>query len=539
MQAYRLSVRLKLGLIVFAGMIALVSLAYTQRLVDRLRDREQAVIQLWADAQAQVAQAQQRTGNPYQEELRALDTYLQSVRSAAQGSSATRRSGPPTSAAGTSTTATVNGRPVPAESTNRDAEAETSGTGAKPPDALADAFPVQPSAMGAAGTQTVAPGTQAVDIAERAADLQRAVKWAQTMPPTGELNFILNEILEPNPFSIPAIITDSLRQEPLFWRNVDVPETLASLPRADSLQAMRRLHRLRERMDESYEPIPIRIDVSSVPGASGAQLTQYVHYDESPLVTELRWFPYIQLVFVGLFIGVGYVGFSYVRRSEQSNLWVGMAREAAHQLGTPISSLMGWTELLRLPDLEEEQRMEAVDEIEKDVQRLNRVAHRFNDIGSMPKLEAHDVTVLVGQTADYVRRRAPQRGCVVTINVDLPDPMIARVNEELFAWVVENLLKNALDAIEDDGRIDISGWDDGEFINIEVQDTGCGIDRREWRNIFRPGFSTKKRGWGLGLSLARRVIEDYHGGTLRLIDSTVGEGSTFRLEVPRASRPET
>jgi hypothetical protein len=287
-------------------------------------------------------------------------------------------------------------------------------------------------------------------------------------------------------------------------------------------------------MDEAYEPIAIRIDVSGVSGSGERQLTQYIHYDESSLVTELRLFPFIQLLFVSLFIGIGYIGFSYVRRSEQSNLWVGMAREAAHQLGTPISSLMGWTEFLRLPDLDAKQQREAVDEIEKDVQRLNRVANRFNDIGSMPKLEARDVTQLVDQTADYIRRRAPQRGATVVIDVNLPDPMTARVNEELFAWVVENLLKNALDAIEDDGRITISGWDDGEYINIEVEDSGCGIDRREWRNIFRPGFSTKKRGWGLGLSLARRVIEDYHGGTLRLVDSTVGEGSTFRLEVPRA-----
>ena len=473
MHAYRLSVRLKLGLFIFAGVIALASLAYTQRLVDRLRDREQAVIQLWADAQAQVAQAQQRTGNPYQEEFRALDAYLQPI------------------ADGT-------GRTVPAGPAN-----------AVVPESLA-----------------LTPG--------RARRLQRAVDWAKTMPPTGELNFILNEILEPNPFSIPAIITDSLRQEPLFWRNVDVTERLAGLSRSDSLRAMRRLQRLRKEMDEAYTPIPIRIDVSSVPGADGPQLTQYVHYDESSLVTELRLFPYVQLVFVALFIGIGYIGFSYIRRSEQSNLWVGMAREAAHQLGTPISSLMGWTELLRLPDLDEDQRVEAVDEIEKDVQRLNRVANRFNDIGSMPKLEARDVTQIADQTADYIRRRAPQRGATVDIDVELPDPMTARVNEELFAWVVENLLKNALDAIDDDGRITISGWDDGESINIEVEDTGCGIDRREWRNIFRPGFSTKKRGWGLGLSLAQRVIEDYHGGTLRLIDSTVGEGSTFRLEVPRA-----
>jgi len=470
MKAYRLSVRLKLGLIVFAGVIALASLAYTQRLVDRLRDREQSVIQLWADAQAQVAQAQQRTTNPYQRELKDLDAYLGAV------------------AAGT------DGATGPA------------------------------AAAGGAGTLTP----------DEAARLRDAVAWAETMPPTGELDFILNEILEPNPFSIPAIITDSLRQEPKFWRNVDVPETLSGLPAEDSAQAVRKLKRMRREMDATYDPIPIRIDLRGVEGANGAQLTQYVHYDESPLVTELRWFPYIQLLFVGLFIGVGYVGFSYVRRSEQSNLWVGMAREAAHQLGTPISSLMGWTEILRMPDLDEEQRMDAVEEIDKDVQRLNRVAARFSDIGSMPKLEERDLGPIVEQTADYVRRRAPRRGRRVTIDVDMPDPVVARVNEELFAWVIENLLKNALDAIEEDGRIEVTGFDDGEFINIDVRDTGCGIDRREWRNIFRPGFSTKKRGWGLGLSLAQRVVEEYHEGSIRLMESTPGEGSRFRVEIPRA-----
>ncbi|PEN13925.1 two-component sensor histidine kinase [Longibacter salinarum] len=470
MKAYRLSVRLKLGLIVFAGLIALASLAYTQRLVDRLRDREQSVIQLWADAQAQVAQAQQRTTNPYQQELSSLEAYLQA------------------------------------------ASAGTVGT-----------------------SVNTAGGTVRALSPDDAARLREAVAWAETMPPTGELNFILNEILEPNPFSIPAIITDSLRQEPLFWRNVDVPESLDGLSASDSARAVQKLKRMRREMDATYEPIPIRIDLSGVEAADGAKLTQYVHYDESSLVKELRWFPYIQLIFVGLFIAVGYVGFSYVRRSEQSNLWVGMAREAAHQLGTPISSLMGWTEILRLPDLDEEQRMEAVEEIDKDVQRLNRVAARFSDIGSMPKLEERDLGPIIEQTADYIRRRAPQRGRRVTIKVDIPHPVVARVNEELFAWVIENLLKNALDAMEEEGEIEITGFDDGEYINIDVRDTGCGIDRREWRNIFRPGFSTKKRGWGLGLSLARRVVEEYHGGAIRLMESVPGEGSTFRVEIPRAS----
>jgi len=464
MRAYRWSVRLKLGLIVFAGAIALASLWYTQRLVDRLRDREQAVIQLWADAQAQVAQAQQRSINPYRDELRRLDDYL------------------------------------------RDVETFGGPTGAPAPDIAA---------------------------------YRRAVRWAQSMPPTGVLNFILNEILEPDPFSIPAIITDSLRGDPLFWRNVNVPDTLSSLPQSDSVAAVERLRRLRREMDAAYEPIPIRIDVSSGPrGSDGSrgndptELTQFVHYDESRLVRELRIFPWIQLLFVGLFIGVGYVGFSYVRRSEQSNLWVGMAREAAHQLGTPISSLMGWVEVLRMPDLSDDQRAEAVEEIENDVDRLQRVANRFSDIGSMPKLDHQPLAPIIEQTAAYIQRRIPQRRERITLTAEVPDDLEAPVNEELFAWVVENLLKNALDAIDGVGRIELTAGTDAAGVWVEVEDTGAGIERSQWKNIFRPGYSTKKRGWGLGLSLARRVIEDYHGGSLRLVNSTVGEGSTFRIELP-------
>jgi hypothetical protein len=457
MRAYRWSVRLKLGLIVFAVVIALASLAYTQRLVERLREREQAVIQLWADAQAQVASAQRRSFNPYRAELRRLEGYLQ---------------------------------------------------------------------------QAAGPGAPPLSAAEAQA-YRRAVDWAQTMPQTGELNFILNEILEPNPFSIPAIITDSLEQRPLFWRNVGVPDSLTTLSPADSAEALERLRKLRAEMDATFEPIPIRIQFAEE-GGQGATLTQYVHYDESSLVTELRVYPWIQLLFVGLFVVVGYLGFSYVRRSEQSNLWVGMAREAAHQLGTPISSLMGWLEVLRSTD-DPDSRAEALDEIENDVERLRRVASRFSDIGSMPKVETQDVAAILEQSAAYIQRRIPQRSQRVTLDVDLERPLRAPVNEELFAWVVENLLKNALDAIEsEEGRIEVRGRRENGTVAIEVRDTGCGIERREWKNVFRPGYSTKKRGWGLGLSLAQRVVEDYHGGSIVLADSTVGGGSTFRVDLPEA-----
>ena len=459
MKMYRWTVRLKLGLIVFAVVIAVASLAYTQRLVERLREREHAIIQLWADAQEQVVEAQQRALNPHRDDLRGLEAMLREMDTAP---------GPNTSP-------------------------------------------------------------------EQLAAYREAVDWAQTMPPTGELNFILNEILEPNQFGIPAIITDSSRTRPLFWRNVSGPDSITALSAADSSAFMDRLRSRRAEMAATFEPIPIRINVGAegVAPMPGGQLTQYVYYDESGLITELRIYPWVQLLFVGLFVMVGYLGFSYVRRSEQSSLWMGMAREAAHQLGTPLSSLMGWVQRLRTSDLDETQQAEVLDEIENDVERLQRVANRFSDIGSQPKLERQNIVPIVEQTVAYIRRRVPQRAQEVTLEVDVPDRLEAPVNEELFAWVLENLLKNALDALEDNkGHIEVKGRRMEEAVWIDVTDTGSGIERRERSNVFRPGYSTKQRGWGLGLSLARRVVEAYHGGSLELVESTVGEGSTFRMTLP-------
>lgn len=462
MQAYHWSVRLKLGLIVLAGVIAVASLLYTQRLVDRLRDREQAVIQLWADAQAEVVKAQRQLMNPHLGDLQDLEAYLRRL--------------------------------------------ERNGTTGAPSDG-------------------------------KLARYRQAVNWAQTMPPTNELNFILNEILEPNEFGIPAIITDSSGRKPRFWRNVGVPESTAELPPSDSAEAYEELRRRQEDMAATFDPIPIRVDLPETstpsPVEANRQLTQYLYYDESTLIQELRIFPWLQFVFVGLFIFVGYLGFSYVRRSEQSSLWMGMAREAAHQLGTPLSSLMGWIEMLRSPEVDAEQREQALDEIENDVARLQRIADRFSDIGSKPKLASRNLVPIVVETASYIRRRLPHRSQEIELSVDLPSTLEVEVNEELFAWVLENLLKNALDAIEgEEGRIAVTGGEENGRVFVEVADTGTGIERQQWGTIFRPGYSTKKRGWGLGLSLARRVVETYHDGSLELVESAVGEGARFRIELP-------
>jgi signal transduction histidine kinase len=284
------------------------------------------------------------------------------------------------------------------------------------------------------------------------------------------------------------------------------------------------------------EPIPIVVNFPETDLFPATRFVQKLYYGESDLVARLRWFPYIQLLFVGLFVLVGYFGFSYIRRSEQSSLWVGMAKEAAHQLGTPISSLMGWVEMLRLNRKEgasNESDEEAFLEIEKDIDRLERVTSRFSDIGSLPKLDRQPIALVLETTADYIRRRLPKRGAFIRVHVDDTAHLEAPLNADLFEWVIENLLKNALDAMEDGRgtiRMEVSGANNR--IRIDVSDTGKGIDRRQWKNIFRPGYSTKQRGWGLGLSLAKRIIEDYHGGSLTLVGSRLGEGTTFRIEIP-------
>lgn len=352
--------------------------------------------------------------------------------------------------------------------------------------------------------------------------VRRALRWARSMPPSDEINFVFNEIIQPERFNVPAIITDTLMTFVGPSRNVAVDSSRTQ----EEIEA--RLLREARKMDAIHPPI--RLDLGE-----GLDV-QLIHYGESDTVRSLRWFPFWQFLFVGLFILVGYLGFSYVRRSEQSNLWVGMAKEAAHQLGTPISSMMGWIELLRSG--ETTMNEEVADELEKDVGRLHRVADRFEKIGSVPTLEAQPLAPVVEATADYIRRRMPSAGRHVRLEVNVSPDLVVRLNRELFEWVVENLLKNALDAMEGEaGTITVTGYftpSRSGSVTLDVADTGKGIERSAARHIFRPGFSTKKRGWGLGLSLAKRIIEDYHGGTLTLADTKPGHGTTFRIVLDEA-----
>ena len=254
---------------------------------------------------------------------------------------------------------------------------------------------------------------------------------------------------------------------------------------------------------------------------------QYLYYDESILLQQLHYYPYVQVMAVIVLLLLFYYMLLSTKRSEQNRVWVGLSKETAHQLGTPIQSLMGWVEWMRNSD--DPQSVEVGNEMDKDVQRLRVVADRFSKIGSEPVLEKCDLRGVLSGVAEYMQKRASQN---VSIKVDLPEqPVQGYVCEPLFAWVIENLCKNAIDA-QDKPReeIHIRMWQEDKVI-IEVVDNGKGIPKNKWKTIFMPGYTTKARGWGLGLALVKRIVEEYHHGHIFVKSSTLGQGTTFRLEL--------
>lgn len=275
-------------------------------------------------------------------------------------------------------------------------------------------------------------------------------------------------------------------------------------------------------MDKQHSPISVIYQDTLV-------LTK-IHYGDSDLITQLKFYPYVQIVIAALFIVLGYIGFSNVKRSEQSNIWVGMAKETAHQFGTPISSLMGWLEMLKLHYSDPDKVLDISEEITNDVEKLNRITYRFSKIGSTPELKSKLVLDEIRKVTDYFQRRLPQSGKIVELKIDGDRDATAQLNSELFGWVIENLVKNALDAIDHkEGKINILVSKGNQTIEIDVSDNGKGIEMKRRKDVFRPGYSTKRRGWGLGLSLSKRIIEGYHKGKIFVKNSSQGEGTTFKI----------
>lgn len=251
----------------------------------------------------------------------------------------------------------------------------------------------------------------------------------------------------------------------------------------------------------------------------------YICYGESLNLKRLAIYPYIQLGIVSLFVIVAVLALLYSKRAEQNRVWVGLSKETAHQLGTPISALMAWTEMFQTTYPKEPLFFE----MEKDIRRLKLVADRFSKIGAVPELTGLDLCVIVGEAVEYMRKRAPRKVSVTYVSSEIP--VYVQSSVELLQWVVENLIKNALDAVAEEGAITVSLFQEEEKAILLFADTGKGIAKRHHKRIFKPGFTTKQRGWGLGLSLAKRIIEDYHKGKIYVKQSAIGKGTTFCIEL--------
>jgi anti-sigma regulatory factor (Ser/Thr protein kinase) len=277
-------------------------------------------------------------------------------------------------------------------------------------------------------------------------------------------------------------------------------------------------------MKSQHEPIKVEY---------AANHYDYILYKDSILLNQLRYYPYFQLGVISLFLLVSYLAFSASRKAEQNQVWIGMAKETAHQLGTPLSSLLAWIELLKLKG----EKMEYLSEIEKDIERLQTIAERFSKIGSAPMLTRENVKSVVEHSIQYIRTRASSKvqfslQCVPNHQHIITAPM----NVPLFEWVLENVFRNAIDAMQGEGHINILLTDQQQFVYIDITDTGCGIPKSQFKSIFKPGFTSKERGWGLGLSLSKRIIEEYHGGHIFVKSSELNKGTTIRIVLDKQNR---
>lgn len=345
---------------------------------------------------------------------------------------------------------------------------------------------------------------------------------ANTSASDVDITFLFDNIIKPIDF--PLILTGPDNEVNLESktdvRNIEYDTTLAK----DKLKKF--FAEKIEEMDALHNPILVTYEDTLV-------LTK-IHYGDSELIRQLRFYPYLQIIIAALFIILGYIGFSNIKRSEQSNIWVGMAKETAHQFGTPISSLMGWLEMLKIHYNNPDKVLDISEEITNDVEKLNKITYRFSKIGSTPEIKSKVVYNEVKKVTEYFERRLPQSGKSVELTISGDDKVCAELNSELFGWVIENLVKNALDAIDHkEGKININVIENRKTVDIEISDNGKGIEMKRRKDVFRPGYSTKRRGWGLGLSLSKRIIEGYHNGKIYVKNSAPGLGTTFRITLEK------
>ncbi len=331
-----------------------------------------------------------------------------------------------------------------------------------------------------------------------------AIKQLISANTSGANALIMPNTINEQNTTIPVIVVDA-------EGNIMIDKNISYTP----IRKAQVLEKELAKMKKNGEPITIALDEDDF---------QYLYYRESNLLRSLRFFPIVQLTVVMIFIFIAYLAFSSSRKAEQNQVWVGMSKETAHQLGTPISSLMAWIELLKLKDVD----ANLISEFEKDTQRLEKITERFSKIGSAPELLVSNVAETILSTINYLKTRSSKRVEFIT-SIDEQTLILAPINTALFSWVIENLCKNAIDAMDNAGKITIELTEKGETLQLDLTDTGKGIPKSQFKTIFRPGFSTKKRGWGLGLSLAKRIVENYHNGKIFIKQSELKKGTTFRI----------
>lgn len=343
---------------------------------------------------------------------------------------------------------------------------------------------------------------------------QKIEVWAEATrvltseDPSLNMNLIL-QIIQGNT-AIPVMLCND-RDSVMNYKNLELPEKNVD----EFLQ--QKVQELKKKKD------PIVIDMED-------GTYQYLYYDDSLILKRLLVYPYAQLTVMAVFILTAFLALASTKKAEQNKVWVGLSKETAHQLGTPISSLIAWLEYLKLKEVDPT----LLAEMEKDVKRLEMIAERFSKIGSTPEPVLVNICESVRSALDYMETRISSK---VKITVEAPEePVMVLMNQALFAWVVENLCKNAVDAMEGQGNITFHIEEKGKKVRIDVTDTGKGILKSKFKTVFNPGYTTKKRGWGLGLSLVKRIIESYHGGKIYVKSSEIGKGTTFRIELRRLTR---
>ena len=334
-----------------------------------------------------------------------------------------------------------------------------------------------------------------------------------------DVDFLLSIITEND--NIPVLLVDD-QGNILEQRNFRLPEPLN--PENPELKG-KNLKYLKDKLSSlrnSSNKIEIRLDETTV---------QYLYYEDSTVLKQLAYFPYVELVALLVFIAIAYFALISVKRAEQNKVWVGLSKETAHQLGTPISSLMAWTQMLGDMGVDRE----VVNDIDNDVNRLRTIADRFSKIGSMPEKAVMSINEAVRSGLRYMSNRIPKRVEMTIITDDSTDTQVM-LCESLFEWVMENLTKNAVDAMEGVGTLEIKVSREADNAYITVKDSGKGIARKNFKTVFTPGFTTKKRGWGLGLTLVKRIIEEYHGGRIWVKESELGKGTTFAITIPASNK---